>query len=77
MFYEAVKGAKLNIFEESGDCGVLSAGQYGAKTSYAQRGASPRDFLITECLESWTERKEGKLDEWYGSEGRSKLWSIK
>jgi len=47
-----------------------------------ERARSPifcmiQDFLQTECLESWMERKEGRLDEWYGSEGRSKLWSMK
>jgi hypothetical protein len=59
VFYEAVKRARLKIFAESGDCSVLSAWQYGAKISYARRGASPRDFLITKCLESCMERKKG------------------
>jgi hypothetical protein len=58
-FYGAVKRARLKIFAESGDSAVLSAGQYGAKISYARRGASPRDFLITKCLESCMERKKG------------------
>ena len=55
---------------------MSSAEQKEARTSYARRGESPQDFLITKCVESCTEKKEGKLDEWYGSDVRRKVLSI-
>ena len=51
----------------------------GARTSYARQGESPQDFLITKCLESCTEKKEGKLDERNGVVRvlKNKAWSLK
>ena len=76
MYYEAVKGANLNILEESGDCGVLSAGTVLGKDKLCTAGSKHARFPHNEMFGILYGTEEGKLDEWCSSDVRSKVLSI-
>ena len=72
-FYGAVKRESLKIFAESGDSAVIGWAVWG-KDKLCTAKSQPVRFPHKEMFGILYRTEEGKLDEWYGSDVKRKVF---